>query len=437
MASIIKEPNGRRTIQFSAKTADGAVRRSVRLGKATQRTAEVVKRHIEAILACQFSGSSLDSTTAEWLGDIDDTLHARLVAVGLTTARTKHHTISVTLGQFIDAYIALRGDIKPGTKTNYLQTRRWLVEYFGEDRPLDTITPGDVDELRSYFVKEKLGENTLRRHLKRAGQFFRHAERKKIIPENPFAGLKGLAVRGNREKFYFITQEQAQKVLAACPDTQWKLLFALSRYGGLRCPSEHLALTWKDVDWEKNRLTVRSPKTEHHEGKASRIIPLFPELKGILERAFDEAEAGAIHVIARHRDCKVNLRTHLIRIIHRAGLKPWPKLFHNLRATRQTELAQSFPQHVVCDWMGNSTDVGQEHYLRTLDADFERAAITPTMPTINPVQNPVQNDTETSRNTTQTKNASPSEGEAFLVVASSCTTVQNDKVTLGRFEPPF
>jgi hypothetical protein len=42
-------------------------------------------------------------------------------------------------------------------------------------------------------------------------------------------------------------------------------------------------------------------------------------------------------------------------IIKRAGLKPWPKLWHNLRITRQTELAATFPIHVVCEWLGNST----------------------------------------------------------------------------------
>ena len=32
------------------------------------------------------------------------------------------------------------------------------------------------------------------------------------------------------------------KVIEACPDGQWRLLFTLARYGGLRCPSEILAL---------------------------------------------------------------------------------------------------------------------------------------------------------------------------------------------------
>jgi hypothetical protein len=61
-------------------------------------------------------------------------------------------------------------------------------------------------------------------------------------------------------------------------------------------------------------------------------------------------------------------------IVRRAGLKPWPKLFHNLRASRQTELAQWFPERVVCEWIGNSQVVAREHYLRVTEADFARAS---------------------------------------------------------------
>ena len=31
------------------------------------------------------------------------------------------------------------------------------------------------------------------------------------------------------------------------------------------------------MDWERGRITVRSPKTERHAGRESRVIPIFPE----------------------------------------------------------------------------------------------------------------------------------------------------------------
>jgi len=39
-------------------------------------------------------------------------------------------------------------------------------------------------------------------------------------------------------------------------------------------------------------MVVRSPKTEHHEGGESRVVPIFPELRPYLEAVFDQAEPG-------------------------------------------------------------------------------------------------------------------------------------------------
>jgi hypothetical protein len=67
----------------------------------------------------------------------------------------------------------------------------------------------------------------------------------------------------------------------------------------------------------------------------------------------------------------------LIRIIRRAGLEPWPKLFHNLRATRQPELEESFSSHVVCAWIGNSEKVARKHYLQVTVGQFAKAVHNP------------------------------------------------------------
>ena len=101
-----------------------------------------------------------------------------------------------------------------------------------------------------------------------------------------------------------------------------------------------------------------------------------------------EAEPGTEYVLTRYRDRGVNLRTHLNRIIRLAGLEPWPKLFHNLRASRETELNDEYPEHVVCRWIGNSRKVARKHYLRPTDAHLARAVAQ----NQNPAQNPAQQD---------------------------------------------
>jgi hypothetical protein len=69
-----------------------------------------------------------------------------------------------------------------------------------------------------------------------------------------------------------------------------------------------------------------------------------------------------------------NLRTQFERIIRRAGLTEWPRLWHNLRASRQTELVEEFPAHVVSAWLGNTERIAEKHYLQVLDSHFEKAA---------------------------------------------------------------
>ena len=161
-------------------------------------------------------------------------------------------------------------------------------------------------------------------------------------------------------------------MLDACPDNEWRLIFALSRFGGLRCPSETLELRWSDIDWERGRIVIRESKTK------ARVIPLFDEIRSYLGTAFEEASDGALHVVQRYRAPNANLRTQLLRILARASLSAWPRLFHNLRASRETELANEFPIHVVCEWIGNSPDVARRHYLQVTEEHFKKATSNPT-----------------------------------------------------------
>jgi integrase len=372
MATIGKDSGGRKRILFCG--TDGK-RYTVRLGKSPQTTAQTFKVRIEALLAAKHANGSPDPETAAWVGDLDDKMYSKLVRVGLLRPRDPQpEQQSPTLAAFFDTYISSRADVKSSTATVYGHTRRCLIDYFGSTRPLREISPGDADQWRLWLVNhEKLADNTVRRRSGIAKQFFRAALRRKLIAENSFADLRA-TVRRNDTRYYFVTREEAAKVLDACPDVQWRLLFALSRYGGLRCPSEHLALRWVDVDWEHGRITVHASKTEHHDDGGIRVFPLFPEMRPYLEEVWERAEPGTEYVITRYRDSTTNLRTQLTKIIRRAGLKPWPKLWQNLRSTRETELAETFPIHVVCEWIGNTVAVAAKHYLQVTDEHFEQAA---------------------------------------------------------------
>ncbi len=386
MASISWDVNGNVAIQF----VNGERRRkTIRLGKRRDKSVDTIKRKIEALNADAITGKAHAADVARWVRRLEHgepSLYDKLAVAGLVPPREPAG--QVTLANFVEGYIAGRsGDVKWSTLITYRNAKRNLIEYgkFGPDRLINSINAAEAEDWRRWLGRGKDADNpinsgqgldreTVRQRCRIAKQFFRDAVRRRLIDESPFAEMKGLSAKGNRDKDYFLSRDDAAKVLEACPDNEWRLVVALSRYGGLRCPSEHLLLRWGDVDWERGRIIVHSPKTEHHDGKAWRTMPLFPELRPCLEVAWDEAPDGAEFVINRWRLAEVNLRTRLHAIIGKAGLEPWPKAFVAMRSTRATELREQFPEHVVNAWIGHSQRVAERHYLQVTDEHFDQGS---------------------------------------------------------------
>ncbi len=376
MASIATDPGGKRRILFIA--ADGR-RPTIRLGKVSQRAAEAVKNRIEQLLEGQLLNRRMDADLAHWVAGLDPRMAKKLAEVGLIPH--PEPKVTDTLRPFLKRYIDGRADLKPATKIVRGQVIRDLTKFFGESCDVRNIAPGHADDFKQWLVGRGLASTTIHKRLQVARSFFHAMRRRKLIDENPFDGVKAAAT-GIKDRQRFVTRAEISRVLDACPDHHWRTIVALARYGGLRCPSEVLSLRWQDVDWETGRVVVTSPKTEHHAGKASRTIPLFIELRPYLTEAFELAPDGAEYVVdARFRKAAMgpagwmnaNLRTTFEKIVRRAGLQPWPRLFHNLRASRETELVESFPVQVVTSWLGNTPKVAMQHYLMTTDEHFARA----------------------------------------------------------------
>jgi integrase len=390
MASIsTNQSNGSKRIIF----VDGKrARRVLHLGAVPIEEANEVKAHVEELLAAEKRHRLPANATARWRDDLDDAVLDRLAAVGLAPARVTAAAtggsakpaapVKHQLGPFFDAYIADRTDAKPRTITNLTAARNDLVKRFGASKELADITAGDAEEFARWMRRPKakaageggrgLAENTTNRVIGRAQQLFAYAIRKRVVKEDPFAELDS-KVSTNTARDFQITRPMADAITAACESPEWRLIFNLLRYGGLRCPSELVPLRWGDVDWENNRLTVHSPKTERYKGKEKRTIPIFPELRPHLLEALERAEVGSEFIITRYRRPDCNLAAHFGKIVKRAGLERWENLFHNLRRTRQNELEEIYPTHVVCAWMGNDEKTARKHYLRVTDAHFAKA----------------------------------------------------------------
>ncbi len=391
MASIVKRKNGLCELQFNI----GRRRCVVRLGKVTIKQSTTARQHVEALIGASITGGGIPEDTHRWLCKLDDEIHDRISRYGLVQPRAR-----AKLGKFIEDYIEKRRPLwKPSTVTRAQQNQRHALAFFKEGKLLRSITVADVHDYRAWLLGERgLKENTARKALADLRSWMKHAHDAGLIDSNPVSGIP-VTVRGNPDRQRFITDSDARKVLAELPTQDLRVLFVLSRWAGLRIPSEVRGLTWADIDWAGQRMTVRSPKTARHAGHEQRTLPLFPEVERELREAFTLAAEGDLYVCPLVRRVSgAALRKPILRAITAAGLEPWPRLFHAMRGSRATEIAQHFPGHVASAWLGHSQQIAREHYLLTTDDDYKRALTMSAEAQQNAQQHPPARDCTEARN---------------------------------------
>jgi len=220
MASICSDPGGRKRILFIDK--DG-VRRAIRLGRVTGKMALAVKLKVEALAAARLTGGTVDDEVSRWGGGVGDDLHAKLATVGLVEPRVAPVATPeppaapvACIGDFLDGYLKDRDDLKPNSQLVYGHTRRTLIEFFRREKPLTGITEYDAEQWQRYLMRQGLSKATVRKRTANAKVFFRVAVKQKLIPSNPFQDLKSTSV-GNDDRLYFLSRQDARKVLDACP----------------------------------------------------------------------------------------------------------------------------------------------------------------------------------------------------------------------------
>lgn len=419
--------------------------RTIRLGECSNSVAETAKVAIGHLVIAKRHGSVPHADAVRWLEGIDDALYARVAAHGLCQPRetTEVVTLAALLDRFDDA-----AAVKDSTLAAYRQAAGSLRRFFGADKPVAAITPADADNWRKHLTEpqanprnpnakpKRLAPATVAKRVRVARTIFGRAVRWGMISTSPLADLRA-GSQANADRSVYVPAETIQAVLSACPDDEWRAIVALCRFAGLRCPSEIQLLRWGDVNWARGRLTVRSPKTAGHDGHAVRMVPIAPEVRPILQDLFDAAEPGVEAVIPRLAGSgggSANLRTQFQRIVAQAGAKPWPRLFHNLRASCATDWVERFPSHSVASWLGHSPLIAATHYLMARDHHFDAAA-----GLTEAASNPATDPATQARTPTTTGNqgfAGNAEKQAVLVsCGNGCEPVEKEKVGATGLEP--
>lgn len=353
-------------------------------------SAMVFAERIDKLIRYRKNREEPDNKLNEWILGLPDNIYDNLVKWELTERRVRDVTLKYLTDLFLSGPLSV--NYKKSSLSNTRDAVRRLLEYFGEQYPIKKITQDDADAFNLKY-SQPLAPATWMRLVARIKHFFNYARLQGWVQLNPFAHLKSSSI-ANPAKMEFISNETISLVLEYCRNSQERLIVCLARYGGLRIPSELRYMTWADVDFKNNRLLIKSPKkesklneergifTEH----ARRYIPLFPELqKAFLEYYEDFPENGPELIFASGPDMPKQFRTNntskynaaniLKRAIKKAGVHKWPRLYHNLRSTRETELIHNgFQIKDVCTIIGNTPEVAMKHYIQVSPDLFERCS---------------------------------------------------------------
>lgn len=342
-------------------------RRKLWLGPVSKSAARAVANHLEALNLARDTGTIPPAETRRWARSISARIRNRIAAWGLLAQTEAAAALPGTIGDFSQHYIDSRDDWSQASRRRMSVVRRLLVAQLGHDTALAAVSPSDAERFARHCRSTITAKSHSGKTISDARQFFAAAVKSHLLADNPFAGINA-AQPHNREREHYVSRETIERVLAKA-DPYFAAVIALARYGGLRCPSEHLALEWSTIDWAGGRFTVTAPKTN-----TSRVVPLFPELRTHLEHLHAIAPDSARYPFNRYRTTAARVyRANCVRILKLAGVDQWPKLWMNCRASCRTDLLERFPAHVVNYWLGHSAAVGSKHYDRVHDGHYSQA----------------------------------------------------------------
>lgn len=191
---------------------------------------------------------------------------------------------------------------------------------------------------------------------------FLRARKSRIIPVDPAEDLvRPDCTVGVRRA---LTDLERAKLLETAKTHKYGLWVLTQLYTGMR-PGESVALTWANVDFDRNEIHVvqarKNGTRETKEPKTAsgiRDIPLIPELKALLQAEKDRIQPEPFALVFPSRTGRVLSSEGLKgrwRIFRKAAGLPDELTAYNLRHTFATDLQRmGVPINVAKELMGHS-----------------------------------------------------------------------------------
>jgi integrase len=258
----------------------------------------------------------------------------------------------------------------PNTRRRYGSSVGKLKAAFTRAK-LSDISAERVDEYKEARLAEGVEPATINHDLRVLRRMLRLAERKRLIPRNPFLEVDFLK-QGNLRMPHILTFEEEEKILAVAPPFL-RALVILILETGMRSHREALALMWEAIDFTNDSIRVRESKTRAGIRKVPLTIRCRTELmhwREMLGPEFSPYVFPNMRVPARPRN---DIRHGWAKALQDSGLDYF--WIYNLRHTFASRLsAAGVSDLFVAQMIGHSSPGIVQRYAKAID-EYRRDAV--------------------------------------------------------------
>ncbi len=162
-----------------------------------------------------------------------------------------------------------------------IHTTKALLSFWGEDKEASSLTSVDLEQ----FVvsrRETRKPVSVNKDLRVIRGMFNYAVESGLLPKLPF---KVRMLRAPKKRELSLLSKEDIQLLIHIADNPYKTMIIIAAATGLRL-SEILWLTWNDIRWEEQLLTVTGKNGWTPKSHQSRSIPLGQKTLSVLESLY-------------------------------------------------------------------------------------------------------------------------------------------------------
>ncbi len=270
---------------------------------------------------------------------------------------------TVTFGELTKRWLETRTpDLAASTAATYETLLRVHVEpVLGKVRLRD-LKPLHIEAVKTAVLKAGQSQKSALNVFRLADAILKQAVKWQLISRNPADAVQ--APRARRFIPYTPTPEELERLLTVADATSYGPVARLAALTGAR-QGEVLSLSWRDIDWQEQRLTVHGTKTQ----ASARVVDLGPLAIDLLAR-HRKAEKAKRLALGPGTDCGADDATIFTNLVGKpmdaGGLKrTWKRIirdakvghvrFHDLRHASATYMLQAgVPLQMVSQRLGHS-----------------------------------------------------------------------------------